>query len=97
MSSKSFVLELPEELAEHARIANLDLQQILIDALAHNLSAQKPDIVAILKQRLSNDQVAFALQTLDKGERVLGLHADVIGDSNGFDEPLSDEFWLGEA
>ncbi|MDI6768611.1 MAG: hypothetical protein QMD04_02920 [Anaerolineales bacterium] len=30
------------------------------------------------------------------GQRVAGLHSGLIMTSNDFDEPLTDDFWIGE-
>ncbi|MBI5671597.1 MAG: type II toxin-antitoxin system prevent-host-death family antitoxin [Chloroflexi bacterium] len=35
--------------------------------------------------------------TIAEGERILGLHAGSWTVSDDFDEPLPDDFWLGEA
>jgi uncharacterized membrane protein len=97
MSDKEFVLALPEELLERALAANLDLRQVLIESLNDRLPDLPAETLAILKKRLPADQVVGALQAIQNGERVLGLHAGVIGDTSAFDDPLPDDFWLGDA
>ncbi len=51
----------------------------------------------ILKEQLSEEMIPqnYAVQTVPQ-ERIPGLHAGMIWISDDFDDPLPDEFWLGE-
>jgi hypothetical protein len=96
VSDKPLILTLPEELIERAQAANLDLRQLLIETLEDRLSQVESDLVQIITSRLPPDRAESALQALQHGQRVLGLHAGTIWISADFDDPLPDEFWLGD-
>lgn len=96
MSDKPLVLELPADLLDRAYTANLDLRQLLIDALQSKLSFQEDEILHILEKRLPPEKVQAALHDVRSGKRILGLHADTIWISDDFDDELPDEFWLGD-
>ncbi|MBZ0315433.1 MAG: DUF2281 domain-containing protein [Anaerolineae bacterium] len=42
------------------------------------------------------EQIRTALMPKPGKPRILGLHAGLLIPSDDFDEPLPDEFWLGE-
>jgi len=48
-----------------------------------------------LKQRLA-DNAELAAGKKPKKPRVLGLHPGAFQPADDFDDPLPDEFWLGE-
>jgi len=95
MSDTPLVLALPDDLLERASAADLDLRQVLIEALEHRLPPPKDEVSRILALRLPAAQVEAAQNTLRNGERILGLHAGTITIRGDFDDPLPDEFWLG--
>ena len=45
--------------------------------------------------RRENDWIALVPSQLSNKPRSLGLHPDAIEMSHDFDQPLPDEFWLG--
>jgi hypothetical protein len=63
------------------------------------------DLLEVVKQ-LSDEQKRILRKHLDEEippteesalkPRILGLHAGMIWTSDDFDDPLPDEFWLGE-
>ena len=96
MSDKSLVLELPADLLDRAQAANLDLRQVLIEALEQKLPQSDDGILPTLEEveaalQKSMERIANA----DPSElRILGLHEGTGWVSDDFDDPLPDEFWL---
>ncbi len=67
-----------------------------------NLTLTFDDLLKLLDQ-LSDEQKQIAREHLEaraaetqKGQRILGMHPGAIWTSEDFDDPLPDEFWLGE-
>lgn len=66
-----------------------------------SIPVQFDDLLQAVKQ-LSDEQKLILLEQLEKDtaspkkERIPGLHAGMIWISDDFDDPLPDEFWLGE-
>ncbi len=66
-----------------------------------NIAIQFDELVEAVKQ-LSDEQKRILIQQVEqdtashKTERIPGLHAGKIWISDDFDDPLPDEFWLGE-
>lgn len=96
MTDKSLILTLPAELLDRANAANLDLRQLLLETLEEKLPHFESDILEILKARLPAENVEAALNALQQGQRILGLHAGTFWMSDDFDAELPNEFWLGE-
>ncbi|MEO8612549.1 MAG: hypothetical protein ABI690_31930 [Chloroflexota bacterium] len=49
----------------------------------------------IISERLAENSVSAADNKLKKN-RILGLHPGAFQPTDDFDDPLPDEFWLGE-
>ena len=96
MTDKSLVLALPEELLGRAQAAQLDLRQVLIEALEQKLPREDDGIKPSLEEVEAAIQASMERIASDKAElRVLGLHAGEMWMSDDFDDPLPDEFWFG--
>ncbi|MBL8165181.1 MAG: DUF2281 domain-containing protein [Anaerolineae bacterium] len=59
------------------------------------------DVLLEAVKKLSDEQKQLLLEGLattpqQPKERILGLHPGAIWTSDDFDDPLPDEFWLGE-
>lgn len=83
----------------------LQLQEGELEPQLKKLSAHQDNDIAkyllefILSQEtISNRTHLNGLPSFDSlSQRIPGLHADTIWISDDFDDPLPDEFWLGEA
>jgi hypothetical protein len=62
----------------------------------HKLIAQLPNDLQKQVYDFANRWVAKEKQTFSKKTRVAGLHAGQMTVQDDFDDPLPDEFWLGE-
>ncbi|MBE9204526.1 hypothetical protein IQ218_15105 [Synechocystis salina LEGE 06099] len=70
----------------------MSIQEILCEAQA--LSTQEQ--IQLAAQLLQSVQEKTNLSIESKKQRVPGLHRDSCIVSDDFDEPLSDNFWIGE-
>jgi hypothetical protein len=95
MTEVAVLMKIPADLLERAQQADLDMEQVFIEALQARLLDRTEEVIAILKRRLTGAALEEALQAVQRGERVLGLHAAGFWMSDDFDDPLPDEFWLG--
>src|SRR5258706_14218501 len=97
MTDKSLVIELPAELLNRAQAAQLDLRQVLIDALEQKLPLPPDDGI---RPTLAEVEAAYqaSLERIAKADpsslRILGLREGTGSMSDDFDDPLPDEFWL---
>jgi hypothetical protein len=105
MTLKTLTLDLPEDLLTKAEAQQLDLRQIMIDALSREIvtgddvlslarSAPKPyPSVEEVEQAIRESERVVASGTGNL--RILGLHKGSMWLSDDFDDPLPDEFWFG--
>lgn len=70
----------------------MNVQEILREA--QSLSTQQQ--IQLAAQILQSAQEKMSLSEVKK-QRIPGLHRDSYVVSDDFDEPLSDNFWMGEA
>jgi hypothetical protein len=96
MSDVLLTIRLPEELAEKAKAANVEIESFLIDSLERKLNPHSPNRMPTkedveLEIRKSEERVISGLYPL----RTLGLNKGAGWMSDDFDEPLPDEFWFG--
>jgi hypothetical protein len=104
MGETTVQIELPQELVKQVQDARLNLRQIMIDALQHELSQQSASSLAsAFRPYPSDDEIEQVIKASiarmesgASGQRVLGLHAGSMWMSDDFDAELPDEFWFGE-
>lgn len=69
---------------------------IQFDDLLKVVEKLSPEQKRILREHLEAEK-ATAVETNSSAQpRILGLHPGAIWTSEDFDDPLPDEFWLGE-
>ena len=71
----------------------MNIQEILREA--QTLPTQQQ--IQLATQLLQSIQETMDLSMKNKKQRIPGLHRDFYIMSEDFDEPLSDDFWMGEA
>ena len=68
-----------------------------------DVTKESPDLKGLLSLVADGTEVVLTegftpvARLIPVGKRVAGLHAGVIWASEDFDEPLPDEFWMGNA
>jgi hypothetical protein len=68
---------------------------IKFDDLLKVVDSLSPEQKRLLRQRIDGESDPGVEVDLTK-PRILGLHPGAIWTSDDFDEPLPDEFWLGD-
>lgn len=106
MSDKPITIALPEELLSEVESAQIDVRQIMIEALKREidrLHSANSDPDLSLARYPSDAEIDQAIQESLKrvaaggaGLRQLGLNPGSIWMSDDFDDELPDEFWLGD-
>lgn len=71
----------------------MNIQEILREA--QTLPTQQQ--IQLATQLLQSIQEKMDLSMENKKQRIPGLHRNSYVISENFDEPLSDDFWMGEA
>lgn len=98
ITGKTLTINLPDDLASKLEVHPIDVRQVVIEALEHELNRTKGPKPQMTKAELeaaieeSERQLASGQARL----RILGLHEGQGWMSDDFDDPLPDEFWFGD-
>lgn len=104
MPDKRLEVEIPEELLVQVESANLNVRQIMIEALSREINRLKSARSSNLLARYPSDEaieqvIQDSLQRVASGTaglRTLGLNAGSMWMSDDFDDEMPDEFWFGD-
>ena len=106
MSDVLLTIRLPEELVAKAKAANVEIGSFLIDSLTRRLGVETAAVFELpppANRMPTREEVEIEIQKsterIASGNyplRTLGLNKGTVWVSDDFDDPLPDEFWLGE-
>ena len=107
MSDLLLTIRVPEELVAQAKVAHVEIESFLIDSLARKLgvpaAAPRVELPPPANRMPTREEVEAEIQKsmerVASGKyplRTLGLNKGTAWVSDDFDDPLPDEFWLGE-
>jgi hypothetical protein len=100
MADRELTIHVPEHLLHDVESAQIDVQSIVVEALRSALTQNTTPVRLKMPSREDIERnIAESLllqRTAPERQRKLGLHFGQAWVSDDFDDPLPDEFWLGE-